>query len=110
MARLTHLKPGADQGISADWESVEHEWSILAMVPSNNRLPGPVPSRDRAPETVEGPHHAILNFAISASQLEEVVPDCRGSRSGLWLGGKRGILRDQFDRVLRPSGHPQSEK
>ena len=81
MARLTHLKPGADQGISADWESVEHEWSILAMVPSNNRLPGPVPSGDRAPETVEGRHHAILNFAISASQLEEVVPDCGSEAS-----------------------------
>jgi hypothetical protein len=50
--------------------------------------------RSRRPETVGGPHHAILmNFAINPSVVEEVLPGCGPSQ--------RGILRNQFDRGFR---------
>ena len=77
MARPTPLEPSADQGTYADWESVEHEWSILAMVPSIDHLSGPAPFGSRTPVTVKSPHHAILiYFAKSSSEVEEVLPDC----------------------------------
>jgi hypothetical protein len=77
MSRLAPLKPGADQGISSDWEPVEHEWSILAMVAFDQSSAWTGTFGSPTPETVEGPHHAILmNFAIGSRQVEEVVQDC----------------------------------
>jgi hypothetical protein len=54
-------------------ESVEHEWSILAIVRwINPSAASPYLRRSRTPETGEGRHHAMLvNFTTDSSGLRK---------------------------------------